>query len=312
MSQKLRIGTRGSKLALWQAHWTQDRLAELRPDLEVTLEIVKTTGDTIQDRPLAALNIQGAFTRELDRALLGGEVDLVVHSLKDVPTEWEPDILLAAVTEREDPRDVFIGKEGITLDQVPQGGEVATSSRRRCAQLRALRPDLKIVDIRGNVDTRLRKLQESESLQGTLLALAGVRRLGLEAHVSEVLDTERFLPAPGQAALGIATRHDDTATVAIAALLNHPATQAATTAERSLLNRLEGGCRVPIGALGSVDGDQLFLDALIAHPETGEMVRRQASGVVAEAAALGRSLADTLQNEGGAAILEWVRTCDTV
>ena len=303
MTETIRIGTRGSRLALWQANWVADRLRALRPGLDVDIQIIKTTGDTVQDRPLALIGVKGAFTKELDRALLGGEVDVLVHSLKDVPTEPAPGITLAAVPEREDARDVFVGKNVQRAVGLPRGAQVGTGSLRRRAQLQAMRPDLEITDLRGNIDTRIRKLFESKTLEGIILAAAGVMRLGLSEQVTEYFTCAAWLPAPGQGALGVTVRDGDSEAADVAAFLNDPAARAAVTAERALLARLEGGCHVPVGAYAQLVEGTLVLDGLVADPDGSRMVRATNRGTPEEAAALGTELADTLLSMGGDAIL---------
>jgi hydroxymethylbilane synthase len=297
------IGTRGSQLALWQANWVSDRLRELRPGLTVELQIVKTIGDQIQDRPLEAIGVRGAFTKELDHALLEGSVDLVVHSLKDVPTEPAEGTIIASVPLREDPRDAFIGKGVAHFEELPQGAVIATGSLRRQAQIKVVRPDISVEGLRGNIDTRLRKLRESATLHGIILARAGVKRLGLEQHVTQILELRDWLPAPGQGALGIATRARDVDSMAVAMLLDDAASHAAVDAERALLARLEGGCHVPIGTYASVNGEHLSLDALVASPDGTNHVRDKIAGGVSEASALGLKLAERLLENGGRAIL---------
>lgn len=303
MKGRVVIGTRGSPLALWQANWVADSLRECQPGLVVELQVVKTIGDQIQDRPLEAIGVRGAFTKELDHALLEGVVDIVVHSLKDVPTEPAEGTIIAAVPVREDPRDVFIGKGASRFEELPHGASVATGSLRRQAQLKVLRPDLVVEGLRGNIDTRLRKLRESATLQGIILARAGVKRLGLEQHVTQVLELHDWLPAPGQGALGIATRADNTDSMEVARLLDDAATHAAVDAERALLARLEGGCHVPIGTYAAVHGDHLTLDALVASPDGSSHVRDKIAGSVAEASMLGVRLAERLLEKGAQAIL---------
>ncbi len=303
MSKAIRIGTRGSQLALWQANHVAGRLRALDSNLDVTIQIIKTTGDMVQDRPLALIGVKGAFTKELDKALLGGEVDVVVHSLKDIPTEPAVGIALAAVPEREDPRDVFVGKNVQRVVELPQGARVGTGSLRRRAQLQAMRPDVEITDIRGNIDTRLRKLLESKTLEGIILAAAGVTRLGLVERVTEHLACADWLPAPGQGALGITVRDGDREAAGVVALLNDPAARAAVTAERALLARLEGGCHVPVGAYAQLDGGTLALDGLVADPDGSRVVRATRQGAPEDAAAIGTALADELLSMGGDAIL---------
>ena len=303
MSETIRIGTRGSKLALWQANWVAGRLREGCPGQEVAIETIKTTGDVVQDRPLAEIGVKGSFTTELDRSLLDGRVDVVVHSLKDMPTDLEEGILLAAVPERADARDVFIGKEPGRMADLPQGAVVGTGSLRRCAQLRALRPDLRVEDIRGNIDTRIRKSRESNALAGILLAAAGVLRLELTDHVTEFLEYENWLPAPGQGALGVVVSEGNEAALSAASTLDHPETYAAVTAERALLARLEGGCHVPVGAFAQRHGHGLLLDALIAHPDGVPLIRAQAGCAFEDAESVGEAVAEQLLSRGGDRIL---------
>ncbi len=303
MSATIRIGTRGSKLALWQANWVAARLRERCSGLEVAIEPIKTTGDVVQDRPLAAIGVTGSFTRDLDKALLAGQVDVVVHSLKDMPTDLEEGIVLAAVPERADARDVFIGKDQGRIVDLAQGAVVGTGSLRRRAQLRAQRPDLKVEDVRGNIDTRIRKLSESNALAGILLAAAGVLRLELTDHVTEFLEFEGWLPAPGQGALGVVVCGGNKAALDAASTLDCPETRAAVTAERALLARLEGGCHVPVGALAQSHGDRLMLDALIAHPDGQPLIRAQGECTLEDAAVAGKALAEQLLSRGGDRIL---------
>ena len=306
MAKTLRIGTRGSKLALWQTHWVADRLMDRFPDIRIDIETIKTTGDRIQDVPLAKIGDKGLFTKELDRALLDGRVDLVVHSLKDVPTTLTEGIVVAAIPEREDPRDAFMGKDGLTFRDLPAGACVATGSLRRRAQLSALRPDVQLADLRGNIDTRLRTLRESKSLHGIILAFAGVRRLSLTDAVTEVLEASVWLPAPGQGALAIATRDDDAR--AFAEVLDHADTRFAVVAERAVLARLEGGCHVPMGAYAFIAQGELVLNAFVADMGGSRIVRHRRRGLPARAEQIGAQTGDYLLEHGGAEILEQLRT----
>ena len=301
MLKTLRIGTRGSKLALWQTNWVAARLGERFPDLKIEIEIIKTTGDRILDVPLAKIGDKGLFTKELDVALLDGRADLAVHSLKDVPTTLTDGIVIAAIPEREDPRDAFIGKDGLTFRELPQGAHVATGSLRRRAQLAALRPDVVIEELRGNVDTRLRTLRESKTLHGIILALAGVRRLSLTEAVTEVLQPPEWLPAPGQGAIAIATRDDEARD--FAAALDHPETHCAVTAERAVLARLEGGCHVPMGAFARIENEQLLLEAFVADLSGTRVVRDRRRGGFAAAERMGTESGSHLIEQGGAEIL---------
>jgi hydroxymethylbilane synthase len=293
------IGSRGSQLALWQARWIQARLAELGH--ESRIEIIHTTGDRITDVPLAKVGTKGLFTKEIEEALLRGDIDVAVHSMKDMPTDVPGGLAIAAVPEREDPRDAMVG---MRLNELPQGATVGTSSLRRSAQLRALRPDLEIESIRGNVDTRLRKVEERR-FDAIVLAAAGLRRLGLEQRIAEVLVPEVMCPAVGQGALAVETRTSGDAHE-ICRRLDHPETRAAVTAERAVLARLGGGCQVPIGAHARIDGSVLEIDAVVVAPEGDAIVRLRASGPVTEAEMIGQALGDDLLNTGGREILEAV------
>lgn len=303
MDRTLHIGTRGSRLALQQTQWVVNRLRDVEPGLQIETEIIRTVGDRVQDRPLNQLSVQGVFTKELDHALLDGVVDLVVHSLKDLPTVSTEGISIAAIPEREDARDAFIGKHGLLLAELPKGAFVGTSSLRRRAQLLAIRSDLRPTEIRGNIDTRLRKLELSGQNSGIILAAAGLRRLGLQDVITEYLDFDQWLPAAGQGALAIACRPDDTAVRRVASALDNPEVRAAVTAERALLAKVEGGCHVPVGAYGRIVRGSLVLDGLIAALDGSQVVRRQLKGEPADAWQLGEQLADRLLAEGGADIL---------
>ena len=306
MLKTLRIGSRGSKLALWQAHWVAGLLTERFPGMGIAIETIKTTGDRIQDVPLAKIGDKGLFTKELDRALLDGRVDLVVHSLKDVPTAPVDGIVLAAIPEREDPRDAFIGKDGQRFGDLPAGAYVATGSLRRRAQVLALRPDIQLADLRGNIDTRLRTLKESKNLHGIILALAGVKRLGLAHEVTEVFEPPAWLSAPGQGALGIATRPGEVQD--LAAHLDHAVTRCAVAAERAVLARLEGGCTVPMGAYALIENGALTVDAFVADLSGSMAVRDHRCGSPDRAKQLGTETGDFLLAHGGAEILRDLRT----
>ena len=304
----LRIASRGSQLALWQSRAVEAALRSADPSLAVSIEVVKTLGDRILDVPLAKIGDKGLFTKELDEALLRGDADLAVHSLKDVPTRLPDGLVLAAVTEREDPRDVVIGREGTAagLADLPAGARVGTSSLRRRAQVRAARPDLDVRDLRGNLNTRLAKLDGGD-YDAIVLAAAGVLRLGWSARISAYLDPPEWLPAVGQGALAIVARGDSADVLARLRAVHHAGTAAATTAERAFLAALEGGCQIPIGALGSVDGDRLTLRGLVADLEGEHILRDEVSGSVDEAAALGRRLADAMVEQGAREILDRIR-----
>ncbi len=302
------IATRGSALALWQARHVKALLEAAHDDLTVEIRIQKTTGDRITDIPLASIGDKGLFTKEVDRALLTGEAHVAVHSLKDVPTEIELGLTLGAVSAREDPRDAVVFRPGApkSLAQLPAGATVGTSSLRRRAQLLAWRPELVVEDLRGNLDTRLRKVAEGD-YDAAILALAGIRRLEREDEVDEILEPPQWLPAVGQGALGITIRQGDEGTRAAVAALDDPDTRAATTAERSFLNALEGGCQVPIGALATVQEGALRMHGFVAALDGSGAVRGEIDGAMAEADALGRTLAARLLDGGARPILEAIR-----
>ena len=309
MDRTLRIGTRGSQLALTQTRMMAAQLEAAWPGLRTELVTIRTTGDQVQDRPLHQIGVKGLFTRELDAALRENRVDLAVHSLKDVPVVPPDDIFLAAIPEREDPRDAFFGKEGARLLDMPVGIQIGTSSLRRRAQLMARRPDLIPIDLRGNIDTRLRKVREIEGLGGIILALAGVRRLGggLVDAVTEIFEIAEWLPAPGQGALAITVRAEDADTRTLVSSLDHPPTRYAVTAERALLAHLEGGCHVPIGAFAQVDENRLVLDGVIADPSGKPIIRLSHGGTIDEAYEIGETLAQQLYDAGGGKILDSLR-----
>ena len=295
---RLRIGSRGSQLALWQANHVAALLREQGHAVEI--EIIKTTGDKITDVALAKVGTKGMFTKEIEEALADKRVDLAVHSLKDVPTELAPEFELAAIMKREDPRDAFISVKFETLEELPQGAKVGTSSLRRQAQLKALRPDLETFPLRGNVDTRIRKLESGE-YDAIILAAAGVHRLGLHKHVRSRISADVMCPAVGQGALAIEIRQDDAQTRTLLAFLNDAETRAAIECERALLGSMGGGCQVPIGAYAEKRGNKLHLRAMVGRPDGSLILREQADGDDGEK--LGREVAQTLLGRGGDKIL---------
>ena len=297
----LTIGSRGSQLALWQARWIQARLESL--DAECRIEIIHTTGDKITDVALSKVGTKGLFTKEIEEALLSGAIDLAVHSLKDMPTELPSGLTLSAIPEREDPRDALVGGR---LADLAQGARVGTSSLRRAAQLRAIRPDLEIENIRGNVDTRLRKLDQGQ-YDAIILASAGLRRLGWENRISELLEPDVMCPAVGQGALAVETREDSGAAHDLSKRLEHTETRIAVTAERAVLASLGGGCQVPIGAHATVEkGRMVYIRAVVISPDGTQVIRKEARGLASDAAAIGRVLGEQLLAEGGKQILEAV------
>ena len=298
---RLRIGSRGSQLALWQANHVAALLREQGQTVEI--EIIKTTGDKITDVALAKVGTKGMFTKEIEEALAEKRVDLAVHSLKDVPTELQPEFTLAAIMKREDPRDAFISVRFSALEELPRGAKVGTSSLRRQCQLKAVRPDLEVFPLRGNVDTRLKKLEGGE-YDAIILAAAGVHRLGLDQHVRTRIAAEVMCPAVGQGALAIEIRSDDSAARDILAFLDDAYTRVAIECERALLGALGGGCQVPIGAYAQKIGDGLNLNAMVGRPDGSLILREQASG--RDPQALGRETAQTLLTRGADKILREV------
>ena len=304
----LRIVSRGSELALWQARAVGHALFDADPAAEIRIDVVKTVGDKILDVPLAKIGDKGLFTKELDEALLSGAADLAVHSLKDVPTRLPDGLVIAAITEREDPRDVLIlppGRAG-SLATLPAGARVGTSSLRRRAQLQARRPDLEVLDLRGNLNTRLAKLDRGD-YDAIILAAAGVLRLGWSDRIAESLDPAGWLPAVGQGALAVVARAGDEAVLQRLRPLHHEPTADAVIAERALLRALEGGCQVPIGALGGLLDGRLVLQGLVAAPDGGRILRTSLEGVPEDADALGRALAEALLLLGAGEILAQIR-----
>jgi hydroxymethylbilane synthase len=296
---RLRIGSRGSQLALWQAHHISDLLRAQGHTVE--LEIIKTTGDKITDVALAKVGTKGMFTKEIEEALVDNRVDLAVHSLKDLPTELASDFEIAAITTRENPRDVFCSVEFSEVGSLPLGANVGTSSLRRQAQLKAMRPDLRIHPLRGNVDTRLRKL-EAGDYDAVILAAAGLNRLGKTQLVRQIIPAEIMTPAAGQGALGIEIRRGDKETCHLLSFLDDPVARATTTSERALLNKLGGGCQVPIGAFAEMQGSKVHLIWLVAHPDGTKILRESRDGENPQR--LGEEVGETLLERGGDVILE--------
>jgi hydroxymethylbilane synthase len=309
MSAVLRIGTRSSALAQWQSTHVKDKLEQEYPDLRIELIHIKTTGDKILDSPLSKIGDKGLFTKELELALLDDRIDIAVHSLKDVTTVLPDGLTLGAITEREDIRDVYIShpdKGHRHLGDVPGGGRVATGSFRRRCQLLAYRPDLRIEDIRGNVNTRMKKLEESE-WDGMILAFAGLKRLGLLKRVASIIEPEIILPAVGQGALGIEIRSEDGRVRDLVTFLDHSATRYAVTAERALLRELEGGCQIPVGAWGRLENGELILDGLVGSLDGSTVVRKKVMGDPEQATETGIRLARDLLNAGAEKILSDIR-----
>ena len=302
MNSSVTIGTRGSQLALWQASFVKQQLAHHFRDVDINLKIIKTTGDTIQNRSLVGLG-KGVFTKEIEIALLNGEIDIAVHSLKDLPTELPEGLCIAAIPTREDPRDVLVTSTGFPLEDLLNGAKIGTTSPRRKAQLLYLRPDLQVVDVRGNVDTRIRKLKETD-LEGIILAAAGIKRLLKEEVITQFFEIEQMVPAVGQGALAIEAREGDRDIEKLLAPLNDWTTVAEITAERTVLESLGGGCQVPIGAYAEhVDGE-LSLIGTVCHPEGKVRIIERAAGKLNEAQQLGKIVAEKLRNSGANELLK--------
>lgn len=298
---RIRIGTRGSALALAQSNWVKSQLEQHYLETEVELRIIKTSGDRFVDTPVQNLGNKGAFTKEIEDALLGGEIDLAVHSMKDLPTELPRGLAIAAMPKREDPRDVLVTREGNGLDDLPPGAALGTGSLRRKAQLLHHRADLAVVPIRGNVDTRLRKLDEG-LFDGLVMAAAGLRRIGRADRISQFLGDEICVSAVAQGALGLESRQDDTLRERLA-FLHDPATSAEIAAERAMLDRLGGGCHVPIGARATMTGRALKIIGVVASVDGKQLCRGEANGAADQATELGDRLATELLSQGADKLL---------
>ena len=298
-----RIGTRGSLLARTQTDWVAARLRQARPELEITIHVIETTGDRNREVPFAAVGTKGMFVKEIEQALLDGAIDLGVHSLKDMPGELPEGLSLVGYPAREDPRDALISRHNQTLEHLPQGATVGTSSLRRQAMLKAFRPDLNLIELRGNLDTRLRKLDAGQ-YDAIVLACAGLHRLGLEGRITERISPELCVPAPGQGALALEARSEDFETLALVSALNDVDTIAAVTAERAFQIVLGAGCTVPVGAFASVQGDRITLHAAIAAADGSRIVRQTESAPRDAAEGLGTTVGQAMLAAGGAELLK--------
>lgn len=299
------IGTRGSQLALWQAEWVQTRLQEIAPSVSVRLKRIRTSGDKILDVPLAKIGGKGLFVKEIEEALSRGDIDLAVHSMKDVPSVLPEGLAIACIPAREDARDALLTRDCVAFQDLPAGAKVGTSSLRRQAQLLAHRPDLNVVMLRGNVNTRLRKLQEGE-FDAIVLAAAGLTRLGWTRHVTEYLPPALSLPAVGQGALGIESRADDTFVRELLDPINDHLTSIAVSAERAFLDRLEGGCQVPIAGHAVIEDQTVQFEGLVANVDGTQVIRDRIEGPVEQAAPLGTALAERILDAGGKRILDHI------
>ncbi|MBE3670894.1 hydroxymethylbilane synthase [Vibrio navarrensis] len=301
-STPIRIATRKSPLALWQAHYVKEALQQAHPGLEVELVTMVTKGDVILDTPLAKVGGKGLFVKELEVAMLEGRADLAVHSMKDVPVDFPPGLGLVTICEREDPRDAFVSNHYENIEQLPQGAVVGTCSLRRQCQLKAYRPDLVIKELRGNVGTRLSKLDAGE-YDAIILAAAGLKRLELQERIRSFIEPEQSLPAVGQGAVGIECRTDDERMLELLAPLNHIETADRVKCERAMNLTLQGGCQVPIGSYALLEGDQIWLRALVGEPDGSHIVRGEIRGPRTDAEALGVQLAQQLLSQGADDIL---------
>jgi len=302
-SKIIRIATRHSPLAIWQANFVKAELLKYHPDLRVELLAMKTKGDKILDTPLAKVGGKGLFVKELEVAMLEGRADIAVHSIKDVPVDFPKGLGLTVICAREDPRDAFVANHYLSLQQLPQGAVVGTSSLRRQCQLRALRPDLIIKDLRGNVNTRLAKLDKGQ-YDAIILAAAGLIRLQMEKRISSYIEPEISLPAVGQGALGIECRLDDSRTIALLKALEDAPTRARVSAERAMNLALQGGCQVPIGSFATLDGEELLLRGLVGSIDGRQIIRKEIRGSLVNAQQLGFTLAQQLLESGAKKILD--------
>jgi len=302
-AQKIVIGSRGSQLALWQANWVKSELERLHSNADIDIRIIATSGDKIQDVPLSKIGGKGLFVKEIEEALLANEIDLAVHSMKDVPMELPTELGISVITKRENPLDALISKNGEKLADLPQGATIGTSSLRRSSQLLKYRDDFKIHPLRGNVDTRLRKVEEGK-YDAILLASAGLNRLGWANRITEEISHDILLPAMGQGALGIETRLDDTMIYDFISTLNHEQTHYAVSAERSLVGRLDGGCQVPIGAYARIEKGLITLKGLVASLDGEVIYKLENVGPVDDAINIGQELGSKLLKMGANEILE--------
>ena len=304
---KVTIGSRGSPLALWQANWVKDLLLGQHSNLAVDIKIIKTSGDRIQDVPLAKIGGKGLFVKEIEEGLLKREVDFAVHSMKDMPIIFPVNLCIACVTKRENPFDALISRNDIKLDDLPKGAKIGTGSLRRMSQLLYYRPDLKLVPLRGNLETRLKKL-ETEGLDAIILAAAGLIRLGWKDCITEIIPPEILLPAMGQGAVGIETRKNDVDNQILLADMDDEQTHYALDAERALVSQLEGGCNVPIGSFATLNGDQITLRGLVASLDGKTMYKKELTDLKTNAVALGRRMGDELIEMGAGRIMQEIKS----
>ena len=306
-SRKIKIGSRGSPLALWQANWIKDQLESRNPDIPVEIVIIKTSGDKIQDVPLAKIGGKGLFVKELEEALLRKDVDFAVHSMKDMPIKFPFALCIASVTKRENPFDALISRNNIKLNDLPKGAKIGTGSLRRASQLLHYRPDLNLIPLRGNVETRIKKL-ETEGLDAIILATAGLIRLGCGDKISEIISPEILLPAMGQGAVGIEARKHDVDNQILLADMDDENTHLALDAERAVVTQLEGGCNVPIGAFATIEGNEMTLRGLVASLDGKTLYKKELKGDKVNAVALGNEMGNALLDMGGDKIMHEINS----
>ncbi|HNZ65553.1 MAG TPA: hydroxymethylbilane synthase [Smithella sp.] len=299
----IRIGTRGSKLALTQTNFVAEKLKKAMPDVDIEICVIKTSGDIMQDVSLLTIGGQGVFVKELEEALLSDKINLAVHSMKDVPGDIPEGLTFAAILKREDIRDVLVSRDNIKLEFMPKGAKIGTGSQRRGAQIKATMPDVNIVPLRGNIDTRLKKI-ETENLTGVILAAAGMKRMGLAERITQFLPVETMLPAVGQGALGLQIRSNDVELAKACVSLNDATTAVEVAAERAFLRALGGGCRLPIAALGKLDGQMLTLEGMVAAPNGSTMIREKINGTINDAEEMGKKLAEIVLDKGGKRLMD--------
>lgn len=304
MKQSLKIGTRGSKLALWQADHVSNLISKEYPNLQIEIVVIKTTGDAVLDSPLSEIGGKGVFVKEIEEALLSEKIDIAVHSMKDVPTILPQGLIISAVAKRHDPRDALISNSGLHLEQLPKGSRVGTGSLRRGAQILHNFSDLEIVSIRGNVDTRINKLRESGEFDAIVLAVAGLERMGLGDQITQIIPPDIMLPSPGQGIVGIECRTTDLETKEILKTINHKETEIASISERAFLYRLGGDCNVPVGCHASLKNNLIHIRGVICSPNGEVLLKKDANASIEEAQQLGELLADTMLKQGGDKILE--------
>jgi hydroxymethylbilane synthase len=307
MTHDIRIGTRGSQLALWQANHVKSLITSAFPDIQVTITVIKTTGDRITDRPLAMVGGKGLFVKEIETALLTNDIHLAVHSMKDMPGDLPPGLTIGAVPCRENPFDVLISRQHLTLADYPKGARIGTSSLRRASQLKHLRPDLETISIRGNLDTRMRKLAAGE-YDAIVLAAAGLIRLGQADKITQYLDDDTMVPAVGQGALCIEIRNNDPAMTRIMEKLDHSPTRTCVQGERAFLKKIEGSCHIPVACFGQILNNQVHLTAVVASEDGRQLVREQVISPLSDVETRGRDLAHTVLKKGGKQILETIET----